>query len=553
MKKTPKILDGFRAGARGHEVNLLEGLMAGRIDRRAFLRHGSVIGLSAPTMASLLIATGQGLTPGLARSQTQGGTIRVSQPAPATAINPLVINSGPGIAIIHQTAEYLCVSGPDLRLRPTLATEWSPNADGTGWTFKLREGVKFHDGREMTADDVVTCMNRLADPDAGSNALSVFRGVMGKGGCVKVDSHTVRFDLEAAIGSFPYLVSSDNYNAIIYPADVAPEDYEKTFPGTGPFKFESYTPNVGATFVRNDAWWGGAAPLDRVEWKFFDSVAAQVLALQAGEVDVIKQLPVSDGIAILNDPAFTVQSIPSIAHFQVHMRTDSPEFQDKRVRQALALTLDREKIIAGLMKGKATIGNDSPFSPSYPMTDASVPQRKQDLGQAKQLLEAAGATGLKAPFTAERYLEIPQYAAVIQAMAKEGGIDLELNIMEQGPYYADGQFGSSPWLDSTMGATSYGHRGVPNVYLNAALKSDGPWNSARFKNPEFDRLTTAFVAALDLEAQKAEAGKIQRLLLDETPILFSFFYDHLCAVRAGIQNVQPSAMSHMFLGAASLS
>jgi peptide/nickel transport system substrate-binding protein len=98
-----------------------------------------------------------------------------------------------------------------------------------------------------------------------------------------------------------------------------------------------------------------------------------------------------------------------------------------------------------------------------------------------------------------------------------------------------------------MGITDYGHRGVPNVYLSAPLRSDGTWNSAHFNNPQYDQLVSSYIAALDLQAQRDVAGKIQRLLLDETPVIFAYFYDYLTAIRKGVIGVQPTAMGHLFL------
>ncbi|TIV76210.1 MAG: peptide ABC transporter substrate-binding protein, partial [Mesorhizobium sp.] len=111
-------------------------------------------------------------------------------------------------------------------------------------------------------------------------------------------------------------------------------------------------------------------------------------------------------------------------------------------------------------------GNDSPFAAVFPSTDTSVPQRKQDIGQAKQLMEAAGAgKGFKVTLTTVHFAEIPEYAQLIQNWVKEIGIEIELNILDTGSYYGDGVFGKSNWLDSVMGITDYGHRGVPNVLL----------------------------------------------------------------------------------------
>jgi peptide/nickel transport system substrate-binding protein len=218
----------------------------------------------------------------------------------------------------------------------------------------------------------------------------------------------------------------------------------------------------------------------------------------------------------------------------------------------VALSLDRNKLVQGLMKGRAVPGNDSPFAAIYPSSDPTVPQREQNIAEAKQLMEAAGAgKGFKVTLTTERYLEIPEYAQLIQNAVKEIGIELELNILDQGAYYGDAVFGKSNWLDSVMGITDYGHRGVPNVYLAAPLKSDGTWNSAHFKNAEYDQLATSYIGALDLEAQKQTAGKIQRLLIEETPVIFGYFFDFLTARAKGVTGIQPTAMSQLYLDKAS--
>ncbi len=321
----------------------------------------------------------------------------------------------------------------------------------------------------MKADDVVASINRLADPKNGSNALSAFTGYLGAGGAKKVDDTTVEFHLDAANGNFPYLLSSDNYNAIIIPADYK-GDFEKTMIGTGPFKLESYTPKVGAAFVRNPDYWDGPAPLERVEITFYTDYQPQILALQAGELDVMQQAPVLQSVGILNDPNINVISLPSIAHQQVHMRTDKATVYPMRACGGQSRSaLDRDALVKGLMKGRAQKGNDSPFAAAFPSTDQSVPQREKNIAEAKQLMEAAGMKGFEVTLTTENYLEIPAYAQVIQNAVKEIGGNIKLNILDQGAYYGDAVYGKSQWLDSDMGITDYGHRGVPNVFLSAAV------------------------------------------------------------------------------------
>jgi peptide/nickel transport system substrate-binding protein len=547
-----KRLDALRRGRTEHENHLIDGFLAGRVSRREFMRHGSVLGLSLPFLGSVAAAIGVAGTPRAARAGTPGGTIRIAQNVPAAAIDPVKIADGGGITVLCQAAETLVLSGADLTAQPVLAESWSPNNDGTVWTFKLRKGVKFHNGKEMNADDVVASFDRLADPANGSNALSALSGVLSKGGTRKVDDHTVEFHLDAANGNFPYYVSTDNYNAVILPADYK-GDFEQNMVGTGPFKLEKYTPKVGASFVRNPDYWGGTPLPDRVELSFYTDYQPQILALQGGQIDIIQQIPVLQGVGLLNDPNVDIISTPSTAHQQVHMRTDLDPFKDKRVRRAIALCLDRPKIVQGLMKGRAQIGNDSPFAAAYPSTDPTVKQREKNIAEAKQLMEAAGMkNGFETTLTVEKYLEIPEFGVLIQNAVKEIGGKIAINQLDQGAYYGDAVYGKSPWLDSDMGITDYGHRGVPNVFLSAPLRSDGTWNSAHFKNPEYDSLVNSYIASLDLESQRATAGKIQTLLLDETPILFVYFYDFLTATKKGATGVQPTAMSHLFVNQATL-
>jgi peptide/nickel transport system substrate-binding protein len=160
--------------------------------------------------------------------------------------------------------------------------------------------------------------------------------------------------------------------------------------------------------------------------------------------------------------------------------------------------------------------------------------------------------GFKAMLTTEKYLEIPDFAVLIQNAVKEIGGTIELSVLDQGAYYGEAVYGKSPWLDSDMGITDYGHRGVPNVFLSAPLTSDGTWNAAHFKNAEYDALVKGYIGSLDLESQRTAAGKIQRLLLDETPLIFAYFYDFLTAAKKGATGIQPTAMGHLLLAQAAL-
>jgi peptide/nickel transport system substrate-binding protein len=537
-----RLFDRLRRFATDIENAAIDEFSAGHIGRRALLRHGSVLGMSVPLIGAL------GFSGRPAHAATgQSRPVRVGMTVPAGAINPLTIGDTGGICMMSQVGEYLAVSGPDLTLRPVLAESWKPNDDGSVWTFKIRKGVKFHNGQTLTAADVATTIDRLADPANGSVALSAFSGALSKGGARVVDNETVEFHLDAPNGHFPYLVSSDNYNTIILPANYA-GNFEETFIGTGPFKLEKFIPKARASFVRNDDYWGPKAIPDRTTFIFYDGIQAQVLAMQGGQLDALLHVPVQGSQALLVDPNLNIVTLKSSAHEQFHMRTDLPPFNDKRVRRAVALCLNRQNIATGMFRGLAVPGNDSPFAPLYASTDPTVPQRQQDIALAKELLAAAGLpNGFDATLTTERYVEIPDYAVVIQNAVKPVGITIKLNVEDQSAYYGRATFGQSDWLDSPMGIEDYAHRGVPNTFLTATLASNGAFNAAHFKNPDYDRLVANYIAALDPATQRDAAGKIQRLLLDETPVITAYFYDWLSVTSKNIIGIRPTAAGQLYL------
>ncbi len=543
-REAQRRLDDVRRGRTQLENSAIDEFVAGRVSRRDFIRYSTVIGLSLPALAAVLEAcsTSSGTGTGTGNIK-KGGRLNVGHQTPAGAMDPILTNDLGRLTILGQVGEYLAFSDKDLHLRPVLATSWSPNSDGTEWTFKIRQGVKYNDGKTpMTADDVVATFNRLADPNIkGNNALSALSGVLTKGNVTKVDAQTVKFHLDVPYGNFPYLVSSDNYNAIILPASYS-GNWEKTFIGTGPFKLKDYAVNDHVSLDKNGSYWdpNNQPYLDGLDFKFYATEPAAILAFQAGSLDVYTQFSVSNGQGLLTDPNTTVIDIPTAAHRQIHMRTDTAPFNDKRVRQALALSIDRTAIISGLWNGKAQIANDHPIFKMYPSSDTTVAQRAQDINQAKQLMTAAGAgSGFAVTLYTEQVQEIPALAQLLQAAGKQIGVNITLNITDSGTYY------DKYWLTSPLGITDYGHRGVPNVFLGAPLASTGTWNSAHFKNPNYDGLVAQYIKAIDIAAQKTAAGAIEKLLLDETPLIIPYNYDFLTAVKKKVAGVETTGMGHV--------
>lgn len=544
-------LDRLRDGQSEIANHVIDEYVAGRMSRRELLRRGSVVGISIPVLGGILAACGSSSPSGSAGGSAGGAnaTIRAGIGAPTSQINPVTVADQGGLDMLAQTGEYLCLSDQTLTLRPVLATKWSSNAAADVWTFKLREGVTFHNGQPMTADDVVYTYQL----NTKNGANPTLAGVLDPSGVEKVDKYTVAFHLSSPNGNFPYLCSSDNYNMIILPNGYDPAKWQSTFLGTGPFVMQSYTPKVGATFVRNDKYWGKKALPAKTEFTFYSTETPLVLALTGGTIDVVGQFSVSGGPQLLNG-GYTVSKLRSSAHRELSMRTDLKPFTDPRVRRAIALTLDRPAIVKSLFNGYADLGNDSPFAPVFPSTNTSVPQRAQNIAEAKSLLRAAGyPNGFSTQLVAIDLQEVPEYAQIVQESAKAIGVHITVKVESPPVYYGKATFGNSDWLDATMSLVDYGHRGVPNAFLTNPLETinaktgTGAWNAARFNNAQYDKLAAEYIAAIDLSAQRRVAGQIEQLLLTQTPIIYGYFYDFLSAWAKNVSGVYPTAMGHLFL------
>jgi peptide/nickel transport system substrate-binding protein len=472
---------------------------------------------------------------------------------PTGAIDPITVADQGGHVMLSQTGEYLCLADQQLVLRPVLATSWKPNADASAWTFTIRPGVKFSDGRPMTVDDVVYTFKSQCDPKNGTNALSVFGGVLLPDGVVKTSETAVTFHLESRNGNFPYLCSTDNYNMVIVPDKYDFTDWQKSFIGTGPFRKESYTPDVGATFVRNPGYWGRKALPARTEFTFYTEEAPMAAALEAGDIDVQGQFSVATSPQLLGR-GFNVISLKSSTHRELSMRTDRAPFTSTYARQAIAYTLDRTQITRTLFREHAEIGNDSPFAAVFTSTNTSVPQRARDVALARQLLAKADVpNGFAARLVTETTGEIPDLAQIIVASAKQIGVDITLTVETPAKFFGQATFGNSDWLDGEMSLVDYGARSVPNVFLEAPLQTidaktgQGAWNAARFSSPAYDMLSKQYIAALDLSSQRRIAGQIETLLLNETPIIYPYFCDLLTATAKNIIGVYPTGIGDLFL------
>ncbi|CAN5784633.1 ABC transporter substrate-binding protein [soil metagenome] len=482
-------------------------------------------------------------------------TVRVGlAPPPAVGIDPVLINDEAGLSLLGQTAEYLTFSDSELNLVPVLAESWESNDTLDVWTFTLRDGATFHDGSPVTAEDVVATFN---GPIAEGNAGSAYETYgFEAGGAEAVDERTVQFNLSRPNGAFPFFVSSDNYNAVILPASFwegyGEGSYEQSFIGSGPWINESFDPGVGAVYVKNEDYWGdnGNQP-DRMEVTFFGDEAAMITAFQGRSLDVLYRVSFTNAQTLEAGGAM-VSSVPTAQHRQLYMDTSAPPFDDVRVRQAMALMLDRPLLVEGLLGGFGVIGNDHPIWEFYPMyDDGAVSQRSEDLAAAQALLEEAGyPDGFSSRIDTLDFAEISDLAQLIQASAAQIGVELEVAVHDSGTYYQDYwcafpyEGSCEPGAQESMGIVNYGHRGVPDVYLGAPLLSDGQWNASHWVDTDYDQMFADFTGAPDLETQTEVAGEIQALLWEEVPFLVPYFIDFISVTVPNFEGLEVTGMGH---------
>ncbi len=555
-----KRLDDYRCSQAGPlENDLIDEFADGNIDRRGFIQRATILGLSMGVMGSALAAYDAPLAFGAASRGKAGGRLRLGVlPPPAKDLEPHKLADTGGLVTDGISGEFLTRSTKNLTIVPELALSWKPNATATVWTFKLRPNVKFQSGQAFGADDVVATYERLVGADSG--ALSAFKGVLSSGGIKAIDNLTVQFTLSAPTASFPYLTSSSTYQAIMLPKDYKLGTYDKTPQGTGAFRLVSYTPGVGAKFDRNPTWWGGRAPLDGVDITYYTDVAAHIAALVGGQVDLLNEVQFANGRALFTNPNVQIFPVRGAQNRTVGLRVnlDNP-LKDRRVRRAIALTLDRPAIVKTLFNNFADVGNDSPFAPVFPSTNKSVPQRKKDIPAAKKLLAAAGyAKGFKVPFIVQKNGEMPQLAQIMQRSARAIGIDLALELQTDTQFFAGTQwsapcsYGNTPWLNGAMTLTGWGGRSVPNVYLSSEIKSCSIWNEAQYKNPKLDRVIDKYLGAIALSDQRKYANQIQRTLLNDTPFIFPYFFNSLAAGSKKVKGYNHDASALVYLSRTSL-
>jgi peptide/nickel transport system substrate-binding protein len=562
-RETRRRFEAWRAEAPDPQNVVVDDLFAGECDRAGFIQRATMFGLGVPMISAALVAAGE--APVAFAKETRGkagGRLRIGlTPIPKGNLEPWTYQETAALQMGGISGEFLNRNRQNLTLAPELAINWKPNKSASEWVYFLRQGVKFANGKPMTADDVIATYHRLLT-DPTSQAGSAFSGVLSDGGVIKVDDYQIKFKLDTPTASFPYLTSSTTYQAIILPKDyVGP--FEKTPQTTGAFNLVAYTPGVSARYDRNPNWWGGSAPLDGVDVTLGEDTAI-INALIGGQLDLLNGIVYFNSKALFSNPNIQIFKARGATHREIPMRVDEKDsvLFDKRVRQAIALTLNRPDIIKTLFNGNADLGNDSPFAPVYPSTvgPPGVAQRHKDLQKANELIAAAGLKkGWKVPLVTYQTAELPSLAQIVKQAVKSIGGTIDIKILTGTQYYS-GSPTQTPWLNNPMTITDWGHRGVPNVLLNAALtskavpsKKAGTWNAAHFKNKKYDSLVKQFGATPSLADQRKIAKQIELLLLDQTPVIFPYFYNSFNAGSPKVKGYKVDQLGQEYLSKTSLS
>jgi peptide/nickel transport system substrate-binding protein len=518
---------------------LCEQLRKEEIDRRSFLRTATLLGVAAPTayaMAGRIAGDTTGLTrPALAEEGTpqKGGQLRSSMRVqrmddPATYDWTQMSNQ------TRHILEYLTRTGTDNITRPYLAESWEASDDLKVWTLNLHKGIKWSNGDDFNADDVVYNFDRWLDPATGSSNVGLFAGLVEdvdtgeknedgtpkmskrkiEGAVEKVDDHTVRLHLTK-----PELAIPENlYN---YPTAIVNRrfdeeggDLSKNPVGTGPYTLAEF--QVGEKCLlrrRPEPYWGGEIYLDEILYiDHGDDPMAGVSALASGQVDHVYEVEITSIDVVEKLPNAKLYEVVTAQTGVARMRVVEKPFDDMRVRQAVAACMDQDALLKLAYRGRGAPAEDHHVAPIHPEY-FKLPKLKRDVEKAKALLAEAGyPDGIELKIdlgSAEAW-----HLAAMQGFKEQlapAGITLNLNVMPGASYW-------DIWDKTPFGFTSWTHRPLGVMVLNLGYRSGVPWNETAYSNPEFDKALDVASAILDANERSKAMEKVESILQHDAVI-----------------------------------
>lgn len=494
--------------------------------RQGMSRREMLVALGIASFAGTLItAAGEAL----AQAPKKGGKIRVAGFGTSTADTLDPAKQSYSTDYCRCTMFYNGLTELDDRLNPKLALAESIEHDlATVWTIKLRKGVHFHDGKELTSEDVVFSLNRHHDPATGSKAKALADQMKE---IVATGTHEVKITLASPNADFPVVLGIHHFLI----AQAGTTDFSKGI-GTGPFTCKEFTPGVRSVAVRNGNYWKqGTGPyLDEIEFFGIPDVGARVNALLAGDVQLVGDVNPASTKLILANKGFSILETKSGNYTDLVMRVDGAPGNNPDFVVGMKHLLNRELIKRNVFQGYAEIANDQPVPPLNRFYAADIPQRKFDPDKAKFHLNKAGVLGSTFPVvTSPAATASVEMGLLLQQAAQQVGLKIEL---KQVP--ADGYW-SNYWMKVPVGFGNVNPRPSADTLFSLFFQSSAPWNESRWKSDKFDQLLIAARAETDEARRKQMYTDMQVLIHENAGIGIPVFINGLDAHTDKLKGLRP--------------
>jgi peptide/nickel transport system substrate-binding protein len=471
-------------------------------------------------------SSSQGGTTGSAGTPKKGGNFRIGANGGGAsdtleAQNPILNTDFARVYALYDPLVTLDDQG-----KPTLvlAESIQPNANATEWTIRVKKGVVTHDGKPFGAKDVLFSFKRMiANKFSGHTSI----GPVDLNASKVVDPQTLVLKY-----SQPYSILVDALS--IYYFYMVPEGYDPKNPiGTGPFKYQSFQPGVQSVFTRNDHYWQPGGPyFDTLTIQDIQDETSQVNALISGQVDAVNYLS-STSVSAVQSGGGKLITAKTGAWGPFTFRVDLSPFNDVRVRQALRLVVDRPQMVSQLFGSYGSIGNDmfGIFDPSF---DHSIPQRVQDIEQAKSLLKQAGQSDLKMQLITDSFSPGQSNAAQIFAtQAKAAGVTVNVVKQNTTDYFAQ-SYSKVPFSQDYWIVQPY------LVTVSQGFVKGAPFPVERYEDPHYTALYQQASSTTDSAKQTAIIHEMLQIDHDGGPIILPYFFPQIDAVAANVEGVQPA-------------
>lgn len=487
------------------------------VSRRTFL--GGTAALGAAVLVPGAMEAAAAATP------KRGGLFRLGLAGGATTdgFEPGSIWDTVMQNISAQTRSMLVEILPNGQLDPALAESWEASPDARIWTFRLRQGVEFHNGKTLDAEDVIFSINHHLGPDSTSQAKAVTQGITD----IKADGKlTVVVILEGPNSDFPFVLS--DYHLPIVPAGTTNWDAGI---GTGAYVLQSFDPGVRALVKRNPNFWrSDRGFFDEVETLVVNDTGARMNALVSGEVHAINRADLKTIGLLERNSELAVQNIEGWKHFTLPMLTDTPPYDNNEVRLALKWAIDRQQLVDTVLRGYGRVGNDHPIAAINRYHNPDLPQREFDPDKAKFHMKKSGLAGqaFELHISDAAFNGAVDAAVLYQESAAKAGINIQ-PIREP----ADGYW-SRVWMNLPWCGSFWSGRPTEDAIFTLAFGRDSDSNDARWDNDRFNKLLVAARGELDDDKRRPMYYEMQQIVRDEGGVVIPIFINHVQATSAKV-------------------